>query len=910
ALPATADTAAVARLRALAPSPETLALLGYRLRLAGDAEQAVTVLRGAVRETPGSGWLHWALSQALDDDDLADAARAERKLALKHNPSIIHAALDELMDQSEELDPADYVRQMKALAARHPDSATALWLLAGAYSMAGMESDCLTTAERAFKLIGGVDSLMALMYEYEGIERTAAADKLLQDGMRANPCSEDLLGNWCEKLAERGKTAEAIAGYQRLLQIDQPLPYYRKRLADLYLARKDDAQAARTLEYVRRQCPQDADACIRLADILLEQQRTAEAVELYKTAVMLDPGNVSLRSKVKVIAGEQPVSALAALTPVEPILERAAKLRKPGNASACILLDESWGVVYPDYATEMRERLIMKVFDKAGVESYDEFSIGNPTATSRDTIERARLIKADGDIEDWTDEADGLTVSFPSLAPGDVIDVTCRIEDYPGGALNRHFWSECQFTIAGLPIELSRYILITPPDMPLALNTHGAVPEPAVTDVEGWRIRDWRVEKIPVEVSEYGAPGDRDVESWLDISTVPSWREISSWYRDLAGPRCQPDNAVRAKAAELTKDAGSEEEKIRALVDYVSQEIRYQSTPFRLSAYIPTEGKQVMREGYGDCKDKAALLAALLAAVGIKADLALLNPRSDGLTPMLPSPRFTHVINRIHTANGPLWVDATAEHQPYGMLPFEDQGVWALIVDAETGELAQTPVASATALRSDFRYELSLDDEHRLQGTLSLQAMGEMGGMLRAVVTEVPESDREMMLRAIGGKLLPGVTHDSGSLENLEARDKPMVVHLKFHADHYSASVATFEVFRLPWRLGSGEFETLFSSKERKQDLELAGAGGGERSTLRLQLPAGYTLKELPPVNERATPWGSYRISYRMDGATLIAEAERTLTALRIPAKDFPQFREFIRAFKEEEKRQIVLVKP
>src|SRR5206468_12856109 len=53
--------------------------------------------------------------------------------------------------------------------------------------------------------------------------------------------------------------------------------------------------------------------------------------------------------------------------------------------------------------------------------------------------------------------------------------------------------------------------------------------------------------------------------TWLDISTVSSWGEIVRWYSDLARPRCVPDAAIRAKAAELTRDAKTETEKINAI---------------------------------------------------------------------------------------------------------------------------------------------------------------------------------------------------------------------------------------------------------------------------------------------------------------------------------------------------------
>jgi len=99
---------------------------------------------------------------------------------------------------------------------------------------------------------------------------------------------------------------------------------------------------------------------------------------------------------------------------------------------------------------------------------------------------------------------------------------------------------------------------------------------------------------------------------WLDLSTIPSWRHVVEWYQGLSQPRCVPDAAIRARALELTRDAKTPQEKLKALVAFVSREIQYQTTPFRNSAYVPTLGKQVLRERYGDCKDKAALLTAML----------------------------------------------------------------------------------------------------------------------------------------------------------------------------------------------------------------------------------------------------------------------------------------------------------
>ena len=70
----------------------------------------------------------------------------------------------------------------------------------------------------------------------------------------------------------------------------------------------------------------------------------------------------------------------------------------------------------------------------------------------------------------------------------------------------------------------------------------------------------------------------------------------------------EPENRLVARSLERAW-----EEKLRAVVGFV-QGLQYQTTPFRLSAFVPTEGKQVLRDQYADCKDKAAFLVAMLRA--------------------------------------------------------------------------------------------------------------------------------------------------------------------------------------------------------------------------------------------------------------------------------------------------------
>jgi tetratricopeptide (TPR) repeat protein len=879
-----------------------------RLRRERDYSAAIELLKKAIAGAPSSGWLHWELSQTLREDEQADEARAERDLARKQNPRLVAAELDYLEDKEHALPAGERIQQLKALRKISPESGEVAWELAQAYDNAGLKSEALKSARAAVASAGGPEAIARLAVLYQDEEREALAKSTVAQALRTAPNDETLLTEQARLMEESGKTA-AIAPYQRLAQVHPSLWWYRLQLAELYQAAGKLPLAAQTLKAARDLRPQDAHVCALLADVLREMGRSADAIQLYRTAIRLAPSQVGLREKLQLVSGERPVVDLAPATPSGPILAKTPKAADMPGASSVVLLDETREVVYPDYARASRVHRIVKVFDAAAVEQYKEFPLTTDTASASATVESARLIKPDGKVQDFTETAAGGAVALPSLAPGDVIDVAYRVEDYPRGGLARQFWTEWYFSEPATAVKLSRYVLITPPAMQFEKRRHGPVPEPAVKDVKGWRVREWRMADLPARKMEPASPGVADTESWLDLSTIRSWKQVVQWYQDLSRPRCVPDAAIRAKAAELTRDAKTEEEKLRALAAFVARDIQYQSTPFRMSAYVPTEGKQVIRERYGDCKDKAALLTALLSAVGIKANMVLLSGRSQGVTPFLPSPRFNHAIAVVQTEHGPLWVDATADQLEFGSFPSEDQQVPALVIDDATTDLVLTPDFPVEKDRVVDSSTLALGEDERLSGRFQISATGSWGWILRSLLRRVPEGSRDQALRGIASRITENCRYESGSLEHLSDPDQPLTLGIQYHVDRYSSEAGSFLLVRLPWGMRTNSADDLLTDAKREQDLEAGTMRGDYLSSVQLELPPGYTPQDLQPEAKGESPWGSYRITYRMDGRVLHAESELKLTPLRVAAKDVGSFLEFLRAVDKEAHRQLVLKK-
>ena len=457
------------------------------------------------------------------------------------------------------------------------------------------------------------------------------------------------------------------------------------------------------------------------------------------------------------------------------------KLRGPGAdgaPSAVFLVDETREVVYPDYVTQAWAHQVVKINDQAAAKTYQQYGLSEAdTASSTATVERAVLLKADGKTEDHTSDAGSTSVDFPSLSPGDIIDVTYRVVDHSSGQLAHDFWTEWYFGMPGTQSKAARLSIITPVDMDYKFVAHGGAPDPTDRVAGKWRVRQWSVMNGPEYKQELLSEPDKDWAPWVDVSTVKSWGDIVRWYEDLSSPRCKPDVAVSAKAVELTKDDKTDTDKLRSLVRYVSHDVQYQTTPFRNSAYVPTEGKQVIRERYGDCKDKAALLTAMLSTLGIKSHMVLLTPRDYGTTPYLPSPRFAHAIAFVDTPDGKKFIDGTADGLPYGSLPWGDQGVQALVIDPGTTDLQTTPFLSESAASLDVNYsgEVIASSTTPAPAKVEVDCNGNIGWGLRNAFNNLTKDQQQQAVRMFCTEFSKLIYSD-GSIQGLDDPEKPFVL--------------------------------------------------------------------------------------------------------------------------------------
>ncbi|CAM2005225.1 TGc domain-containing protein [Acanthopleuribacter pedis] len=180
-------------------------------------------------------------------------------------------------------------------------------------------------------------------------------------------------------------------------------------------------------------------------------------------------------------------------------------------------------------------------------------------------------------------------------------------------------------------------------------------------------------------------------EGRISFGTAPSWQAVGTAY----SARVQKALADADFPAELPAWVVADNPRATAvrILNEMNRRIRYTGLYLGDKGVTPTAVNEVLKRGYGDCKDKATLLVGMLRDVGLAADVALVNSIRGGVNPDTPGlGAFDHAIVVVRLENGTdLWLDPTVELNRDGTLPFDLHNSPALIASAENAALVTIP---------------------------------------------------------------------------------------------------------------------------------------------------------------------------------------------------------------------------
>ena len=441
----------------------------------------------------------------------------------------------------------------------------------------------------------------------------------------------------------------------------------------------------------------------------------------------------------------------------------------------------------------------------------------------------------------------------------------------------------------------------------------------------------WALRDLPALVDEPSSPPPSAVVPRVAVTydgrTGPSafdtWESVSGWLATLADPQAASTPALTAKARELTATATTDLARIAAIGRYVQrvQYISVQTGLGRGGGYKPHAAADVLAKNYGDCKDKANLMRALLASLGIKAYLvAIYSGDPDYVRAEWPSPQqFNHAISAIvlpddlslpavgvHPALGRvLFFDPTDEQTPVGELPLHLQSSQGLIVLPQGGGLVRMPLSGPEANPSNRRIEATMDPSGTLRATIHHFTAGDPASLERYLYQSLTRDEYVRKLEADVHRQVPGARLTLGQVGN-DASGNRFELTMNLEAPGYAQTIQNRLLLVRPPELARAGLPAL-TPAARRNAIQLDPRE--ERDAFELTLPVGAKVDELPDARTMDTPFGRFSVTWVSDGAKVVRTVSLRVLRTTVPASANAQVLAFVEAFRQAERLPVVLIR-
>ncbi|MGH7279920.1 MAG: DUF3857 domain-containing protein [Polyangiaceae bacterium] len=776
------------------------------------------------------------------------------------------------------------------------------------------------------------------LFEDAGLHETALA--FLQKALDRKPRSVALLGAMVASLRQADRTTESQELEERYAQVRFDDAAFVKSHIELALAQRSPKEAARWVDrYIttnpdsatalqigahsyqlmgdRSQAigllkrsldlaPEDTDAMHELADAYGLDGKRDDQLRLMRQILVLKPQDKDVR---EYLANAEPAKPRAdevyAIAPDVFLKKRNAPAAGQNKRT---LVDLQVTTVFPNGLASRFHQIVFQPLSDAAASEAREYGFSFEADSEAVQLRGARVYHANGQTEDATESGEGdvndpsiamytsaraYYVHFPRLSPGDVVEVKYRVEDVASRNEFADYFGEVTYMQSSEPIGHAEYVLITPKSRQFYFNKPN-VPglTQSTTESKDNRVFRFVAENVPPIEPEALQPPYAELLGHVHVSTYKDWNAMGQWYWGLVKDQFVADDEVRRRVADVTKGLKTNDEKVRAIYDYVVQKTRYVALEFGIHGFKPYRCAQIFARGFGDCKDKATLIVTMLKEAGIPATIVVVRTGLKGDFETFPASLapFDHAIAYVPSMD--LYLDGTAEYTGSRELPDMDRGALALQVNEGKPKLVHLPDPPA----SENVMARSLDATLATDGTATLDWKSDIAGAeasswrarYHAAGTR-KERIQEDLGRDFAGLEVSQV--DTNDLDNVEVN---ALIHVKGKAPQFARKEGE------RWSVAAGPAEHMVHEyaelAKRKLEIRIYGQATTV-SDWTLHVPAQWKIETMPEGHAAASsPFGSYEVAVSSEGNAVHVKTTVAITRSRIPVAEYPAFRAWCEA--------------
>jgi hypothetical protein len=538
-------------------------------------------------------------------------------------------------------------------------------------------------------------------------------------------------------------------------------------------------------------------------------------------------------------------------------------------------------------------------------------------------------VKKDGTVREPEFVEGKPTVTMPHLEVGDYIEtenIMALRGDGRGGRMftgPRWFFREEK-----VPYWRSEFVVISPKNRPLDVETGGEVPKAQVSESGALVIRRWRVDRSPALPEEPGSAPLAEFLPNVRIGWGVNLAETVARMIDAAADETPRDPRLVRVAEAIARGSGgagedapkpgagkgekggkggkSKESAPPALPAKDEQARRiYRWVLANIEPGRETDGRRTVIGKSGSRTEAFVYLCRLL---GIDASYGMIRDRltAPSRGPMSAAESFNALAVRLDTGKGGgvRWMVVREKYAPYGYLPSPLRGQPAIVLRPGAPRETTPTQGAADGVTSEGTAELAADGSASMEVRQSFE--GKLAIALRTALETLPDARlRDVVESKLLQQALPGARLEDLEVQNAAELDAPLVLAMKIRMPNFARAQGRELLIPPPFLVHLANLVGLPSRETPLYISEQVATRSVVR--LRVKLPEGAeVLTRLAPVSAE-NGGRSVAVRDRVEGGTLVFDRVIDLPAGRVQPEDYAAFQQFARRADAALKHEVVV---
>jgi Transglutaminase-like superfamily len=568
--------------------------------------------------------------------------------------------------------------------------------------------------------------------------------------------------------------------------------------------------------------------------------------------------------------------------------------------------------LHRDGTASYRHHTVARVFGDRELAEWDHLSRVDQPRRSRQTIRSAFVHLPDGRrvrarrVHLPLEHGSRLiNLTFHPLRPGVVIEFDEQLDEFRPSEFGPGLWYRMLFRTPD-PRRRVRFTAAVADPFAARFQTHHLDTPPTEWRHREYTVRQWNLRGLSGFDPDEWTPPPAEFLPWVDVTTLTSWAAVQDHYRrEIALPDGLPAD-LRDLTHELADPHGDARGKAAALYDYATRTIRYGRSPAEEFRDAPRKAGEMLADLRGDCKDKSALLVAMLREAGVPAQAVLVQTTQQGRFAPLPAPWFDHAVVLARVDGEDVWLDPAGGPSTFGELPYHDHGVPALVLGNERAEPKPTPPATPEQHVVERRGEGTLDELGGLHCRFEATVAGHRAGEIRLMCAGMAEERQKRAIARNESDDLPSIEISDVHVSGIASLTEHVGFEYRLDIADWCRRVGELCLLRLPWRNAGSE--TAAGSDAGRPVPFVAPNPAIIRETLEITLPRGVLPYDLPAETTASCDWGRFTCSVSVAEGILTAKREVRFLGGIVPPDRFTEWRQFRDAIVRADDTDVVLL--